>query len=37
MVTGFTFLSRLTQIVLPYTRFVFLGAEIRLGLPSQPA
>ena len=35
--TGFTFLSRLTQIAPPYTRFVFLGAGIRLGLPSHPA
>ena len=37
MVTGFTFLSRLTQIAQPHTRFVFLGAGIRLGLPSHPA
>ena len=37
MVTGFTFLSRLTQIAPPYTRFVFLGAGFRLGLPSHPA
>src|ERR1022692_906034 len=37
MVTGFTFLSRLTQIAQPSTRFVFLGAGIRLGLPSHPA
>jgi hypothetical protein len=37
MVTGFTFLSRLTQIAPPCTRFVFLGAGIRLGLPSHPA
>jgi hypothetical protein len=37
MVTGFTFLSRLTQIATPHTRFVFLGAGIRLGLPSHPA
>ena len=37
VVTGFTFLSRLTQIAPPYTRFVFLGAGIRLGLPSHPA
>src|ERR1700750_2548246 len=35
--TGFTFLSRLTQIAPPHTRFVFLGAGIRLGLPSHPA
>ena len=35
--TGFTFLSRLTQIAPPSTRFVFLGAGIRLGLPSHPA
>ena len=35
--TGLTFLSRLTQIAPPYTRFVFLGAGIRLGLPSHPA
>ena len=35
--TGFTFLSRLTQIAPPPTRFVFLGAGIRLGLPSHPA
>src|SRR5438105_10689608 len=35
--TGFTFLSRLTQIAPPYTRFVYLGAGIRLGLPSDPA
>ena len=37
MVTGFTFLSRLTQIAQPHTRFVFLGAGFRLGLPSHPA
>src|SRR5262249_6955440 len=37
MVTGFAFLSRLTQIAPPSTRFVFLGAGIRLGLPSHPA
>src|SRR5947209_4745421 len=37
MVTGFAFLSRLTQIAPPSTRFVFLGAEVRLGLPSHPA
>ena len=37
MVTGFTFLSRLTQIAQPHTRFVFLGAGLRLGLPSHPA
>jgi len=30
-------LSRLTQIAPPLTRFVFLGAGIRLGLPSHPA
>jgi hypothetical protein len=30
-------LSRLTQIAPPPTRFVFLGAGIRLGLPSHPA
>src|ERR1035438_733479 len=36
MVTGFTFLSRLTQIAPPSTRFVFLGAGIRPGLPSHP-
>src|SRR5580704_17591787 len=35
--TGFTFLSRLTQIAPPCTRFVFLGAGFRLGLPSHPA
>src|SRR5262250_466379 len=35
--TGFTFLSRLTQIAPPSTRFVYLGAGIRLGLPSHPA
>jgi hypothetical protein len=35
--TGFTFLSGLTQIAPPHTRFVFLGAGIRLGLPSHPA
>jgi len=35
--TGFTFLSRLTQIAPPHTRFVFLGAGFRLGLPSHPA
>ena len=35
--TGFTFLSRLTQIAPPPTRFVFPGAGIRLGLPSHPA
>ena len=33
----FTFLSRLTQIATPHTRFVFLGAGIRPGLPSHPA
>ena len=37
MVTGFAFLSRLTQTAPPHTRFVFLGAGIRLGLPSHPA
>src|SRR5215472_17529077 len=37
MVTGFAFLSRLTQIAQPHTRFVFLGAGLRLGLPSHPA
>src|SRR5438309_5030682 len=37
MVTGFAFLSRLTHIAPPSTRFVFLGAEVRLGLPSHPA
>src|SRR5204862_1514743 len=37
VVTGFAFLSRLTQIAPPPTRFVFLGAGIRLGLPSHPA
>src|SRR6266704_3139164 len=37
MVTGFAFLSRLTQIAPPSTRFVFLGAGFRLGLPSHPA
>src|ERR1022692_4480918 len=37
MVTGFTLLSRLTQIAPPSTRFVYLGAGIRLGLPSHPA
>ena len=37
MVTGFAFLSRLTQIAPPCTRFVYLGAGIRLGLPSHPA
>src|SRR5260370_19484701 len=37
MVTGFAFLSRLTQIAQPHTRFVFPGAGIRLGLPSHPA
>src|SRR5215470_6347980 len=37
MVTGFTSLSRLTQIAPPSTRFVFLGAGFRLGLPSHPA
>jgi hypothetical protein len=30
-------LSRLTQIAPPSTRFVSLGAEVRLGLPSHPA
>jgi len=30
-------LSRLTQIAPPHTRFVFLGAGFRLGLPSHPA
>src|SRR5215471_21170333 len=35
--TGLTFLSRLTQIAPPSTRFVFLGAGLRLGLPSHPA
>src|SRR5207248_1725401 len=34
---GLTFLSRLTQIAPPYTRFVSLGAGLRLGLPSHPA
>jgi hypothetical protein len=34
---AFTFLSRLTQIAPPSTRFVFLGAGFRLGLPSHPA
>ena len=37
VMTGFTFLSRLTQIAPPCTRFVYLGAGIRLGLPSHPA
>jgi hypothetical protein len=37
MVTGFTFLSRLTQIAQPSTRFVFPGAGVRPGLPSHPA
>ena len=37
MVTGFTSLSRLTQIAPPCTRFVFPGAGFRLGLPSHPA
>jgi hypothetical protein len=37
MVTGFTSLSRLTQIAPPSTRFVSLGAGVRLGLPSHPA
>jgi hypothetical protein len=37
VVPGLTFLSRLTQIAPPYTRFVFLGAGFRLGLPSHPA
>ena len=37
VMTGFTFLSRLTQIAPPHTRFVFPGAGIRLGLPSHPA
>ena len=37
VMTGFTFLSRLTQIAPPCTRFVFLGAGFRLGLPSHPA
>src|SRR5436305_10849074 len=37
MVTGFAFLSRLTQIAPPHTRFVFLGAGIRLVLPPHPA
>ena len=35
--TGLTSLSRLTQIAPPHTRFVFLGAGFRLGLPSHPA
>ena len=30
-------MSRLTQIAPPSTRFVYLGAGIRLGLPSHPA
>jgi len=30
-------LSRLTQIAQPHTRFVFLGAGFRLGLPPHPA
>ncbi len=34
MVTGFAFLSRLTQIAPPSTRFVFPGAGFRLGFPS---
>jgi hypothetical protein len=37
MVTGFTFLSRLTQIAPPSPRFVYLGAGLRLGLPSHLA
>src|SRR5215471_15467099 len=37
MVTGFAFLSRLAQIAQPPTRFVFLGAGFRLGLPPHPA
>ncbi len=37
VMTGFTFLSRLTQIAPPCTRYVFLGAGFRLGLPSHPA
>jgi hypothetical protein len=37
VMTGLTFLSRLTQIAPPHTRFVFPGAGIRLGLPSHPA
>src|SRR5205085_10852368 len=36
MVTGFTFLNRLTQIAPPSTQFVYLGAGVRLGLPSPP-
>ena len=36
-VFSFTFLSRLTQIAPPHTRFVFPGAGIHLGLPSHPA
>ena len=37
VMTGFAFLSRLTQITPPITRFVFPGAGLRLGLPSHPA
>ena len=37
MVTGFAFLSRLTQIAPPSTRFVYLGAGVCLGfLPTPP-
>ena len=36
MVTGFTFLSRLTQIAPPSTRFVFLGAGYASGFPPTP-
>src|SRR5215468_11833830 len=35
--TGFTSLSRLTQIAPPSTRLVYLGAGLRPGLPSHPA
>jgi hypothetical protein len=37
MVTGFAFLSGLTQIAPPSTRFVFPGAGFRLGFPSHLA
>src|ERR1700761_379390 len=37
MVTGFAFSSRLAQTAPPHMRFVSLGAELRLGLPSRPA
>ena len=34
VMTDFTVFCRLIQVALPHMRFVFLGAGIRLGLPS---